>query len=63
MISDLGLASWNYDKAPIFDRCGTPGYIAPEVLNSPQSKVVLDHKSDIFSLGVIAHILYVSHLT
>ena len=57
MISDFGLASWNYDKAPIFDRCGTPGYIGPEVLNSPQGKVILDHKSDIFSLGVIAHLL------
>ena len=57
VISDFGLASWDYHKAPRFERCGTPGYIAPEVLSSAQGKVVLDHRSDIFSLGVLAHIL------
>ena len=60
MISDFGLASWDHNKAARFERCGTPGYIAPEVLNSGQGKVILDHRSDIFSLGVLAHILYIS---
>ena len=57
MISDFGLASFNNDKAPIFERSGTPGYIAPEILSYKQGKVILDHKSDIFSLGVIAHLM------
>jgi serine/threonine protein kinase len=31
---------------------GTPGYTAPEVLETPQS---IDHRADIFSLGVLLH--------
>ncbi len=31
---------------------GTPGYTAPEVVESPQS---IDHRADIFSLGVLLH--------
>lgn len=29
VISDFGLASWIGDANPLFERCGTPGYIAP----------------------------------
>lgn len=57
VISDFGLASWIGDPNPLFERCGTPGYIAPEVLNAPKGKPILDHKIDIYSLGSIAHIL------
>ncbi|MFU8893483.1 MAG: protein kinase domain-containing protein [Luteolibacter sp.] len=31
---------------------GTPGYTAPEVVQTPQS---IDHRADIFSLGVLLH--------
>lgn len=31
---------------------GTPGYTAPEVIHNPQS---IDHRADIFSLGVLLH--------
>jgi calcium/calmodulin-dependent protein kinase I len=58
VLSDFGLACWTGEKAPIYERCGTPGYIAPEVLNANRGKPILDHKGDIFSLGVIAHIMY-----
>jgi serine/threonine protein kinase len=58
VVSDFGLACWTGQKSPMYERCGTPGYIAPEVLNAEKGKVILDHKGDIFSLGVIAHILY-----
>lgn len=34
------------------DIFGTPGYTAPEVVQFPQS---VDHRSDIFSLGVLLH--------
>lgn len=57
VISDFGLASWIGDLNPLFERCGTPGYIAPEILNAPKGKPILDHKIDIYSLGSIAHIL------
>lgn len=37
----------------MFTRCGTPGYVAPEVLNDFN----YDCKADIFSLGVIFYLL------
>ena len=29
VISDFGLAAWVGETSPLFERCGTPGYIAP----------------------------------
>lgn len=38
---------------------GTPGYTAPEVLSAPQS---VDHRADIFSVGVLLHELLTGKL-
>lgn len=57
VISDFGLACWAGETNPIYEKCGTPGYIAPEVLSLPAKVILIDHRSDIFSLGVIAHLL------
>ena len=48
VLVDLGFATYEKDFRNLFSRCGTPGYVAPEVLND------LDYncKADLFSLGV-----------
>ena len=41
----------------MFVRCGTPGYVAPEIANLKTNKAVYSTSCDLFSLGVIFHIL------
>jgi len=38
-------------------RCGTPGYVAPEVINIKDMKAKYSSICDIFSLGLIFHLL------
>ena len=33
VLADFGLATFQDDKDILFKRCGTPGYVAPEVLD------------------------------
>uniref|UniRef100_A0A6P6YJ37 Probable serine/threonine-protein kinase 2 n=1 Tax=Dermatophagoides pteronyssinus TaxID=6956 RepID=A0A6P6YJ37_DERPT len=49
VIIDFGLSSHLYSKQ-ITMRCGSPGFVAPEVLTD---RPLTDMKSDVFSLGVI----------
>lgn len=48
-ITDLGMACRESDALQVGMVCGTPGYIAPEILK----KKVFTNKADIFSLGSI----------
>ncbi|XP_040851077.1 calcium/calmodulin-dependent protein kinase type 1 isoform X2 [Ochotona curzoniae] len=53
MISDFGLSKMEDTGSVLSTACGTPGYVAPEVLaQKPYSKAV-----DCWSIGVIAYIL------
>lgn len=54
MLSDFGLSKMLYsDTAMLQTACGTPGYVAPEILlQQPYGKAV-----DVWSIGVIAYIL------
>lgn len=54
-IIDYGLAVYAEEDDYIFYNCGTPGYISPETFTSKVNGVTT--KSDIFSAGVILHIL------
>jgi serine/threonine protein kinase len=56
VIVDFGLAAVSDDEPYIFYRCGTPGFIAPEIIGM-QSNERIDVVCDIFSAGVIFHIL------
>jgi len=52
-IADFGLATHINVSEFLFKRCGTPGYVAPEILADEK----YDEKVDIFSAGVILYIL------
>lgn len=54
VIVDFGLAVFRDAADYIWYRCGTPGYIAPEILGSKQTKR-LDPVVDIFSVGAILY--------
>ena len=60
VIVDFGLAT-HCEKAPyLFYRCGTPGYVAPEIAKLSQN-VQYDPVCDVFSLGCIFHALMTSY--
>lgn len=48
VLIDLGFATFEEDFRLLFSRCGTPGYVAPEVLHDKDYTC----KADLFSLGV-----------
>jgi serine/threonine protein kinase len=53
-IVDFGLATHIDDPSYIFVRCGTPGYVAPEILKIRDvEQARLGVESDVFSLGAI----------
>jgi len=57
VIADFGLAEFSEINEYLFVRCGTPGYVAPEVINIKDMKTKYDPICDMFSLGLIMHIL------
>lgn len=59
-IGDFGLARpVGKDYVPGAQIYGTPGYTAPEVINAPLS---VNHRADIFSIGVLIHELITGRL-
>ena len=56
-ISDFGLST-KFKGGKMFLRCGSPGYVAPEILNDEG----YDQKSDIFSVGMILYIMLTGNL-
>lgn len=57
VIADFGLAEFSEAPEYLFVRCGTPGYVAPEVINIKDMTTKYHPICDIFSLGLIFHIL------
>lgn len=57
-IADFGLATRCDVNDYLYKRCGTPGFVAPEVINaSSKIHVPFTPECDVFSAGVVFHIL------
>ena len=60
---DFGLASYCDMTNQLFKRCGTPGFVAPEIVrassSSSESGVTYDWKCDVFSAGIIIYTILV----
>lgn len=55
---DFGLATIHDIPEYLFKRCGTPGFVAPEVINAPSNENVhYSPKCDVFSAGIIFYLL------
>ncbi len=59
VLADFGLATYLDQNSILFHHCGTPGFIAPEVLNYSKDYPFYNEKCDIYSAGIIFYILYV----
>ena len=57
VIADFGLAEFSNIPEFLFVRCGTPGYVAPEVINIKKMDTKYEPICDMFSLGLIFYLL------
>lgn len=56
-IADFGLAAISDQFPYLYPKCGTPGFVAPEIANLIDKSTQYNSKCDVFSAGVIFHIL------
>jgi serine/threonine protein kinase len=56
VLIDFGLASLTTVKEYLYRRCGTPGFVAPEIITNKKGELY-NCKCDIFSAGIIFYIL------
>lgn len=64
VLVDFGLASNLLEKA-LYDKCGTSGYIAPEIMAHESENVqsrTINSACDLYSLGIVAYELIVGCL-
>ncbi|KAM3141261.1 hypothetical protein pb186bvf_006646 [Paramecium bursaria] len=57
VIADFGLATYINQKPYLYSRCGTPGFVAPEIINLRNPNAQYDSVCDVYSLGLIFYIL------
>ncbi|CAD8056637.1 unnamed protein product [Paramecium sonneborni] len=57
VIADFGLATRVDQKPYLYTKCGTPGFVAPEVINLKDDSFSYGSVCDMYSLGVILYIL------
>jgi calcium-dependent protein kinase len=52
-IVDFGLATFMNVNEYMFPKCGTPGFVAPEILYLTDRKIKYTAVCDVFSAGVV----------
>lgn len=52
VLADFGLATYNNEQRYIFSRCGTPGFVAPEIIATNDMDAHYELKCDLYSFGV-----------
>jgi serine/threonine protein kinase len=57
VLSDFGLATLSSNEAEMRRRCGSPGYVAPEMI----AGLPYDERVDCFSVGVVAYSVLCGH--
>lgn len=57
IIADFGLSHRLESGRNIFIRCGTPGCVAPEIIKARDSFINYGTICDMFSLGILFHIM------
>lgn len=57
ILVDFGLAQKEDDPFYIYTRCGTPGYVAPEILKAKEKSSKYTCACDVFSAGIILHLM------
>ncbi|CAD8098705.1 unnamed protein product [Paramecium primaurelia] len=57
VVADFGLATHVNEPVYLYCRCGTPGYVAPEVINIKDMKGHYSSVCDIYSLGLVFYLL------
>jgi len=58
---DFGLATSTDVVKYTFPKCGTPGYVAPEILNLVDRDYKYEKVCDVFSCGCIFYKMYLNH--
>ena len=56
VIVDFGLSVFSDQTSYLFERCGTPGYVPPEIIFFQKDRKI-NSKCDVFSAGILFHIL------
>lgn len=53
---DFGLATFTDNEPYVLYRCGTPGYVAPEIIRMKEHRKITV-ECDMFSAGAVFHVL------
>jgi serine/threonine protein kinase len=57
-LADFGLSTFSNLKKFLYPRCGTPGFVAPEVINIKNMDQIYGDICDEFSCGLVFHYMF-----